>query len=145
MSRAVAQRQIFAHAIVVLNVPAKLILAILHRRIADALRELRRQSGFKRSEIGELESAEGVGTIVTAITAGFELRAETKSVFFECVVDVVREFKIELSAAPTSLCAAVVERPGNENRLAQTHRACFGLDPASLQPHFIEKLLAEDT
>src|SRR5215467_9815878 len=42
MTHAVAERQVFAHAIIVLHVPAKLILAILHRRIADALRVLRR-------------------------------------------------------------------------------------------------------
>src|ERR671926_730718 len=121
MSRAVAQRQVLAHAKVVLNVPAKLILAILHRRIADALRVLRGQSRFISSEICELESAERISAIVTAITTGFDLRAETKSVFRECVVHVVREFEVELSAAAASLRAAVVERTRHEDRLAQTH------------------------
>ena len=47
----VADREIFAKSIIVLNVPAKLILTVFHGRIADALRVLRWQSCFVRVEI----------------------------------------------------------------------------------------------
>ena len=97
MAHAVTERQILSHAEIVLNVPAKLILPVLHRRIADALRVLRRQSRFVSSEIGKLKRAKRIGPVVTAIAAGFELGAETKSMFLERVVNVVCEFKIELT------------------------------------------------
>ena len=58
VTHAVTERQILAHAKVVLNVPAELILRIFNQWIADALRELRRQAGFERGEIRELKSAE---------------------------------------------------------------------------------------
>ena len=105
VTHAVAERQILAHAEIVLNVPAELILPILHRRIADALRVLRRQSGFESSEIGKLKRAERIGPIVTAIAARFELRAETNAMFLERVVDVVCELEVELTVRPPLLCA----------------------------------------
>src|SRR6185369_15666666 len=118
---AVAERQILAHAKIVLNVPAELILSILHRRITDALRELGRQSCFESVEIRELKSPEGIRPLVAAIPAGFELPTETHTVFLERVVDVVRELEIELPATAASLRAPVVKCARNQNRASQTH------------------------
>src|SRR6185369_4696271 len=140
---AVAERQVLAHAKVVLNIPAELILSILHGRIADALRELGRQSGFECIDIRELKSAEWIRSFVAAIAAGLELPAETKTMFLECIIDIVRKLDIKLPATATPLRAAVVERARNQNRAAQTHRARVGHGPARLQTHFVEKLLAE--
>src|SRR6185369_4160635 len=60
VTHAVAERQVLAHAKVVLNVPAELILSILHSRVADALCELSRQSGFESIDIRELKSAKRI-------------------------------------------------------------------------------------
>src|SRR6185369_8049958 len=116
VTHAVAERQVLAHAKVVLNIPAELILSILHGRIADALRELGRQSGFECIDIRELKSAEWIRSFVAAIAAGLELPAETKTMFLECIIDIVRKLDIKLPATATPLRAAVVERARNQNR-----------------------------
>ena len=65
-------RQVLPHSIVILNVPAELILAILDRRIADASRELSRPFIFERLEIGKLESPKRIRPVVAAVTSGLE-------------------------------------------------------------------------
>ncbi len=143
VTNAITDRQVLTKFIVVLNVPAKLILAVIDGRITDALRELSRQSCFERFEVCELESSKRVGPFVTTVTASFEQDAETNSVFLECVVDVVCNFEVEETATTTSLRAAVVECTRNEDCSTEAHRARFGFCPASLKAELVEEFLSK--
>src|SRR5262249_23740096 len=117
MTHAVAERQVFAHAIIVLHVPAKLILAILHCRIAEPLCVLRGQCELERRPVRELKSAKPDRRLVTRLGIGVTLQPETDAVLVARVINVVDEFKLELTTTARSLRAAVVESTGNENRL----------------------------
>src|ERR1043165_7507794 len=117
MTHAVTQREVLAHAPIVLHVPAELRLTVLDGRIANALRELRRQSGLERGEVRKLKSPESICRVVAFVSAGFQLHTKTNAVFFERVVDVVVELEFELTAAAAPLRAAVVESARHEDRL----------------------------